>query len=248
MATTDIFELTAELRDNGGKAATRRLRRLDKVPAIVYGAHKEPNAIVLAQKDVLKTLSQEAAYSHILTLKIDGTKEKVILKALQRHETKPRILHMDFLRISATEKLTMSVPLHLVGEEECPGLQKEGGILSRSMADIEIRCLPAHLPEFIEIDISTLKLDESLHLSDLKLPEGVELTLPKLDEATNLPVVSIHLPRVSQEDIEAEAAEAALAAEAAAGSAETTGEGAPKKVESTSASDQETDSDEVEKE
>lgn len=225
------FELPAQLREQTGKAAVRRMRRLnDQVPAIIYGAGKQPKCITLAQKDILKTLSHEAAYSHILTLKIDDKKEKVILKELQRHETKPLITHIDFLRVKASEKLTMSIPIHTVGEEECPGLEGDG-ILSRLMTEVEIKCLPADLPEFIELDISKLELDESLHLSNLKLPQGVELNILELNEETDLPIVSVHLPKVSQEDIEAEAAEAALAAEAAAESAEEVAETEEAKAE-----------------
>ncbi|OGO95579.1 MAG: 50S ribosomal protein L25/general stress protein Ctc [Coxiella sp. RIFCSPHIGHO2_12_FULL_44_14] len=215
MATA--FELTAELRTHSGKSAVRRLRRLeDKVPAILYGAKKDPQSIQLTHKELFKALGHEAVFSHILTLKFNDQEEKVILKALQRHPTKPRILHVDFLRIEATAKLTMTIPLHFTGEDQCPGVEQGGGIISHLMTEVEIRCLPADLPEYIALDISQLALDQSLHLSDLQLPHGVELTAGELDEEHNLTIVSVHLPRVTQEDREAEAAEAALAAESAA--------------------------------
>lgn len=215
----ETIEFNGELREQVGKAAARRFRRLDKVPATVYGAGKEPKAITLPQKDVLKALNHEATFSHILTLKIGEKKEKVILKALQRHATKPLIIHMDFQRIKASEKIHMTIPIHFLGEEECPGTKDEG-ILSRLMTEVDIRCLPANLPEYIEVDVSKLELDESLHLSDLKLPQGVELDILELNDETDLPIVSVHLPKVSKEDLEAEAAEAALAAEASAEAAE----------------------------
>ena len=216
----DSFELQAETREFAGKGAARRLRRIaDKIPAVVYGAGKSPQSIMLQQKDLLKALSHEAIFSSILTLKIGDKKQKVVLKALQRHHSKPKIVHIDFQRIKASEKLTMNVPLSFVGEEACPGVEEGGGVISHLQTEIEIKCLPADLPENVEVDVSSLQLDQSLHLSDLKLPSGVELAVVELDEEHNVPVVSVHVPKVSKEDLEAEAAEAALAAEAAAESA-----------------------------
>ena len=210
---TESFEFLAELREDTGKKAARRVRRFeDKVLGTVYGAGKAPQSIALLQKDVLKALKNEATFSSILTLKIGDKKQKVILKNLQRHHTKPKILHIDFQRIKASEKLTMHAPLHFIGEEECTGV-KAGGIISHLQTDVEIRCLPADLPEYIEMDISKLDLDESLHLSDLKLPFGVELATA-IEETNDLPIVNVHLTRMSRADIEAEAAEANLVAKA----------------------------------
>lgn len=232
----ETFELTAGNRETHGKAATRRLRRIENmVPATVYGAGKAPHSIVLAHKDVAKALGNDSVFSSILTLKIDDKKESVILKALQRHHTKPQIMHIDFLRINESEAITISVPIHFTGEEASPGVAA-GGVVSHAMTEIEIKCLPANLPEALTLDISTLELDQSLHISNLPLPKGVELTILELDAEHDLPVVSVHLPKVSQEDLEAEAAEAALAAEAAAESAEET---PAKEGESTEADDKE---------
>jgi large subunit ribosomal protein L25 len=233
------FELNAQIRTATGKANARRMRRReDLVPAILYGAGKEPEQLTLHHKDVLRASRHEAIFSSILTLDIDGKKQQAVFKAMQRHHTKPRIMHIDFQRIKASEKLTMMIPLHFAGEEICPGVVA-GGIISHAIPSIEIRCLPAHLPPFIEVDVSKLELDQTLHLSDIKLPEGVELTVPHLDEEHNAPVVSVHVPRVSQADLEAEAAEATLAAEASAGAAET--------VEKTEDAEAASDSDESEK-
>lgn len=208
---TESFEFLAELREDTGKKATRRMRRFDdKVLGTVYGAGKAPQSIALSQKDVLKAFENEATFSSILTLKIGDKKQKVILKDMQRHHTKPKILHIDFQRIKASKKLTMHIPLHFIREEECPGVEA-GGIISHVQTDVDIRCLPADLPEYIEVDISKLGLDESFHLSDLKLPSGVELATA-IEEENDLPIVSVHLPRVSKADIEDEAAEASLAA------------------------------------
>ena len=209
MMTADSFELKVESRQSTGKSAIRRMRRFEnKVPGTIYGSGRAPQSIALLQKDILKALESESTFSSVLTLKIGNKKQKVILKALQRHHTKPQIVHIDFQRIKATEKLTMNVPLHFIGEEECPGV-KAGGIISHLQTEVEIRCLPANLPEYIEVDLFQLQLNESLHFSDLKLPSGVELTFI-VDEEHDSPIVSVHLPRASKADIEAEAAVSAL--------------------------------------
>lgn len=196
------FELEAELREDIGKGASRRLRHANKVPAIVYGAGEEPHSLILDHNQVSVALSHEAFYSHILTLKVGKKTEKVILKAIQRHPAKPRIAHIDFLRIRADQKLKMNVPLHFIGEEDAPGV-KEGGIFSHLMTDVEISCLPADLPEFIEVDVSKMQLNDSLHLTNLKLPKGIELTafahgVEEHDQA----VISIHMPRIIEEVVE----------------------------------------------
>jgi large subunit ribosomal protein L25 len=210
------FELEAKTRLDQGKGASRRLRHTDKVPAVIYGAGQPAVALVLEHKKVVHALANEAFYSHILTLQIDGKAEKVILKDLQRHSAKPRILHMDFLRIRADQKLHMHIPLHFVGDEDAPGV-KEGGIFSHNLSDVEVSCLPANLPEFIEVDTSHLELDGTIHLSQIKLPKGVELVAFSHGiEGHDLPVVSLHRPRV---EVEEEAPESEISAEAADASA-----------------------------
>jgi large subunit ribosomal protein L25 len=204
------FEIEAQVREDMGKGASRRLRRAEQVPAILYGAGKEATPLLLDHNKVLVALQNEGFYTHILTLKVGKEAEKVVLKDLQRHPYKPRILHMDFLRIKADEKLKMHVPLHFVGSDIAPGV-KAGGLLSHLLSDVEISCLPANLPEFVEVDVSTLALDKLLHLSELKLPKGVELTA--LSHGRDLPVASIHLPRAEEA---APAAPAAAEAPAAA--------------------------------
>lgn len=195
---THSFELHAEKRHSLGKAAVRRIRRLeDKLPAIIYGGGHEPEPLSLSHNKVQKALENEAFYSHILTINIDGKKEKAVLRALQRHPYKPKIMHMDFQRISETEKLTMHIPLHFSGEELAPGVKEEGGIVAHLLSSVEVICLPKHLPEFLEVDISALALNASLHLSDIKLPQGVELVELSHGHDNDLPVVSIHLPRAA---------------------------------------------------
>lgn len=209
------FELNAETRNDIGKAASRRLRRLEgRTPAVVYGAGKDAISVTLSHKELSMALEHEAVYSHILTLNIDGKAEQVVLKDLQRHPYKPMIVHADFLRIRAKEKLTMNVPLHFINEDTAPGV-KDGGVVSHLMNEVEIRCLPANLPEFIEVDVAELTMDSSLHLSDIKLPSGVELTI-ELDDEHNQPIVSIHKPRAA---IEAEASDAEGDADSAEGQA-----------------------------
>ncbi|NEX22103.1 50S ribosomal protein L25/general stress protein Ctc [Thiorhodococcus mannitoliphagus] len=193
------FEVVAQPRAAAGKGASRRLRREGLVPAIVYGAHKEPEAISVSHNELLKHLEHEAFYSHVLDLKIGDAGTKVVLKDLQRHPAKPFILHADFMRVSQDEKLKMVVPLHFVNEEKCAGV-KMGGVISHNLTEIEISCLPKDLPEFISIDMTELDVGGIVHLSEIQLPAGVELAhAPDPDE----PVVVIHGAR-SGGDEEAE--------------------------------------------
>jgi large subunit ribosomal protein L25 len=194
----NLFELSVETRSSFGKAETRRLRRLDKkVPAVIYGAGKPTLSIMLTQHQLGHALQNEAFYSHILTLKLDGAEEKVVLKDLHRHPSKPIIMHADFLRISATEKLDMHVPLHFTHEDTAIGVKIQNGIISHILSEVEIRCLPADLPEFIEVDMSQVSLDETVHLSNLKLPKGVELVALSNDD--DRPVANIHKLAVIEE-------------------------------------------------
>lgn len=212
------FELVVERREEKGKGASRRLRRIDgKVPGILYGGEEDPVSLSILHKDLAKALENQAFYSHILTIKIDGSEQKAILRDLQRHPYKPRILHFDLQRISAKQKIHMQVPLHFVGEDIAPGVKENGGLVSHLMASVEVSCLPGNLPEFIEIDVSQLELDKSIHLSELKLPSGVEFaTAVTPDTERDLAVVSIHLPRsaLAAEEETTEAPEAPTAPEA----------------------------------
>jgi large subunit ribosomal protein L25 len=187
------FELEADVRADVGKGASRRLRHASKVPAVIYGGGEKPVTLTLDHNKAMHALSHEAFYSHVLTLKVGKTIEKVILKDIQRDPSKPRIAHIDFLRVRADQKLTMNVPLHFIGEEDAPGA-KEGGVFSHTMSDVEISCLPADLPEFIEVDVSGMVLDQVLHLYDLTaFAHGVE--------GHDHPVVSLHIPRIVEEEV-----------------------------------------------
>lgn len=197
--TANAFELDAEIRSDQGKGASRRLRRTqDKIPAILYGGGKAPVALALDHKKVLHALQNQAFYSHILTLNIAGERQQAVLKDLQRHHFKKAIFHMDFLRVNATDQITMRVPLHFLGESLAAGV-KAGGIISHRQIDVEIRCIASNLPEYIEVDVSQLELNQTLHLSDLKLPKGVELVALTHGSEHDYAVVSIHLPRSSTE-------------------------------------------------
>jgi large subunit ribosomal protein L25 len=202
MSTNPLFELNAQTREVFGSGASRRLRRLEnRVPAILYGASEAPLPISLEHNQILRALENEAFYSHILTVTLEGIEQKVVLKDLQRHAFKPRILHVDLMRVSAKEKITMSVPLHFKGETLAPGVKDEGGVLTKLLNNVEVRCLPAALPEYIEVDVSRLGMDESILLSQLNLPQGVELTAA-ISHEDDQPVVNIHIPRaVVEEDL-----------------------------------------------
>lgn len=195
------FSLNAIARHDVGKGASRRLRHAESVPAVVYGAGKGPQSITLSHRELSRALENEAFYSHILDLNNGKHSEKVVLKDLQRHPYKPRIMHADFLRISATEKLTMHIPLHFIGGDVAPGVKLGGGVVAHLMPDVEVRCLPADLPEYISVDISKLELNQTLHLADLPLSKGVEI--PALSHGENKPVVTIYIPRAQVETTEA---------------------------------------------
>ncbi len=190
------FALDAVVRHDMGKGASRRLRREEKVPGVIYGGGKQPVSLTLEHSKTAKALENEAFYSHILTLHINGESERVILKDVQRHPFKPRIQHVDFQRIRMDEKLHMHIPLHFKGETVAPGV-KDGGVVSHIMSDVEISCLPDNLPEFLEVDISGMQLNDILHLSDIPLPKGVEIVALTHDD--NRSVVSIHMPRIEEE-------------------------------------------------
>lgn len=194
---SESFIIEAELRTDTGKGASRRLRLTNKVPGVLYGAGKDPVALMVGHNEMFHHLENEAFYSHILTLNIGKTKEQVILKDLQRHPAKPRIMHFDFLRVDMKEKLHVNVPLHFINEDISVGV-KAGGLVNHSMTELHIACLPGILPEYIEVDLTNLALDASLHISDLKLPKGVEsVDLTHGEDHDNI-VCAIHLPRAEK--------------------------------------------------
>jgi len=172
--SNEDFVLDAQTREDAGKGASRRLRRQALVPAIIYGGKKEPQSISILSKELIKHLENEAFYSHIISLNVGGKSEDVILKDLQRHPAKPVILHADFLRVSKNQKLTTKAPLHFINEEKSAGVKTQGGIVNHIITELEISCLPANLPEYIEVDLAAVELGQTVHISDLTMPEGVE--------------------------------------------------------------------------
>jgi large subunit ribosomal protein L25 len=197
------FALNAELRSDLGKGASRRLRRnVAMVPAVVYGGDKAPVSVSLLAKELAKLLENEAAFSHVLTLDVAGAKESVLIKALQRHPAKGFVLHADFQRVIAGQKLTAHVPLHFLNEATAVGVKQQGGEISHTLAEVEVTCLPKDLPEFIEVDLAKVELGQTVHLSDLKLAAGVELVA--LIHGNDLAVANIHASRVAKEEDAAE--------------------------------------------
>jgi large subunit ribosomal protein L25 len=171
------IEIKATKRDGQGSGASRRLRHAGRVPAIVYGGDKAPQALELDHHELVLELRHEAFHSSVLSLNLDGETQSVLLKDVQVHPYKPRVLHVDFLRVDATHKIHTKVPLHFVNAEGCPGVKLEGGVVSHVMSELDVTCLPAALPEFIEVDLKDLATGHSVHVSHLKLPAGVESVL-----------------------------------------------------------------------
>lgn len=198
----DEFTLAAESRSDMGKGASRRLRKAEKVPAVIYGAKKGAVSIQLKHSDVLKSSSQESFYSQILSLSVNGKAERVVLKDMQRHPYKPFIMHMDFQRVDESAALTIRIPVHFLNEEDCIGVKQEGGVISHLMTEIEITCLPKDLPEFIEIDILNLSIGDAVHLADLTLPEGVGITSITSGGDGAAAVVQVAMPRMVEEEEE----------------------------------------------
>ena len=172
-----IFKVKAELRDDTGKGASRRLRHQNLIPAIVYGSGKDPRSVSVEHHKILKFLEDEAFFTSILELSTaGGKKQKVILRDMQRHPAKPRIMHMDFQRIDDNELLHMHIPLHFLNEDICEASKTAGVIISHLLNDVEVACLPADLPEYLEIDIAEFNDGDMVRLSDIVLPKGVTLT------------------------------------------------------------------------
>jgi large subunit ribosomal protein L25 len=203
------IEVNAQKRDLQGTGASRRLRRVGKVPGIVYGGDQAPVNIELDHKELYQNLTREAFHASILTLKLDGQAEQVLLRAVNMHPFKARVQHVDFQRVSKDKKIHMKVPLHFVNAEISPGVKEQGGVANHVLNDLDISCLPDDLPEFIEVDLGNLMVGHSIHVRDLALPKGVE---PVLHRNENPVVATVILPALVTEEEEAAAAEAAPAA------------------------------------
>jgi len=201
--SAEDFKLDAKLRDDQGKGASRRLRReAGMVPAIVYGGKDKPEMISVEYKELIKHLENEAFYSHIIALNVDGKPQDVILKDLQRHPSKTVIYHADFLRVSKTQVLRMNVPLHFINESSSKGVKVQGGIVTHNLTELEIDCLPANLPEYIEVDLANVELGQIVHISDITMPEGVESVALSHGADHDLAVATIIKPKGMAEESE----------------------------------------------
>lgn len=209
---SESFELNAVSRSDTGKGASRRLRKTGMVPGIVYGAGKDPEMVSVEHNELVHHLENEAFYSHILTLSVDGKNQKVVLKDLHRHPAKPFVMHLDLLRINEDDKIKMHVPLHFINEGKAVGV-KAGGSLSHSVTDVEIICLPKDLPEFIEVDVLNMDIGDTIHLSQIVLPEGVEIPQLALGEDHDAAVVVVNAARGGSGDEDEGSAEEAAAGE-----------------------------------
>ena len=196
------FELAGEPRAQLGRTDSRRLRKAGKVPAIMYGGGEAPEALVLDHNALRNQMGREAFYTSILTLKIGPKAQQVVVKSVERHPARPQIMHLDFQRVREDVEITLNVPIHFTGELEAKGLQDQRGVVDHLMTDVEVRCLPRHLPEFLTLDVTNLELNQIYHLSDIKLPEGV--TLVALAGGNDHPVVAVNLPRAEEIDIPVE--------------------------------------------
>ena len=205
------IEITAELRQDVGKGASRRLRRTsEKVPGIIYGAGKDPQALTLNVFQLGKAMQQESFFSQILNVSVEGSSQQAIVRDLQRHPATEKVVHIDFLRVRADQAIDVNLPLHFINEDRCTGVRLEGGVISHNLTDVEISCLPADLPEFIEVDIAELGVGEAIHLSDLVVPDGVTFVQLALGADHDISVVTVNEPRVSAvEEEEAEGEEQA---------------------------------------
>ncbi|QIT56428.1 50S ribosomal protein L25/general stress protein Ctc [Aquisalimonas sp. 2447] len=218
------LKLSAEKRTDAGKGASRRLRKQKKVPAIIYGTGKEPTMVQVSVFELSKLMEREAFFSQIVNVDVEGKNEQTVLKDMQRHPFKDMVMHMDFMRIRANEKLTTSVPVHFLNEETCKGV-KAGGVIHKDLIEIAINCLPRDIPEYLEVDLENLDVGDSVHLTQLDIPKGVELEAfahggdeHDHDQA----VVSIVQPRAAKaddadEEDEGEAGEEAAGDDSASG-------------------------------
>lgn len=204
------IEFNATKRDLQGSSASRRLRRAGRVPGIIYGGAAAPQNIEFDHNDLFQLLRKEAFYSSVLSLSVDGQKQSVLLRDVQRHAYKLQILHVDFQRVDATHVIHQKVPLHFVNAEIAPGVKTQGGIVSHVLTEVDVKCLPADLPAFIEVDLKDLASGHSIHVSQLALPKGVEV----VHHGEGDPVVATILVKGGSKADEEPAAEAAPAAPA----------------------------------
>ena len=205
---SEAFIVVAETRVDEGKGASRRLRRLEgKMPAVIYGIDQEAQSLTLIRKDFEYMLENEACFSSILEVQVDGKSQNAIIKDIQRHPAKGFPMHADFLRVRMDQAIKVNVPLHFINEEQCTGVKLGGGMIQKQATDIEIQCLPKDLPEYLEVDMLEVELGDIVHLSDITLPEGAIATALELGDDHDLAIASVIAPRGIKEDDEDEATE-----------------------------------------
>ncbi len=223
------FEIQADFRNDQGKGASRRLRRSGKIPAILYGGKLAPRQIILDHQNLMTMIDNEKLYSSIIRIKVGSESQEAIIKDVQMHPAKNAIVHIDLQRVLADEKIRIHLPIHFHGAAASPGVKTEGGVVSHRISDVEVTCLPKDLPEFLELDLSQMKLNDTKFLADIPLPAGV--VIPQLQQGRNIAVVSVHAPRAAEPEPTAEAAatEGAVAGAAAGAAAPAAGE--PAKAE-----------------
>ena len=204
----DKLDLVAEFRTDSGKGSSRRLRRAGKVPAIIYGAGREPRSLTFNHNDLLKATDHESFFSSILNVQVGENVRAAILRDIQVHPSKHQIMHIDLQRVVENEKIHMEVPIHYLNEASCVGVKIGGGTVQKTRTEVEVICFPRDLPEYLEVDIQNMEVDDLLHLSDIKLPDGVELIDLIADPPRDEPIVSVHVLRGSVEDEQTAAPEA----------------------------------------
>jgi large subunit ribosomal protein L25 len=217
------FEIRGEPRTLGNRGSSRRLRRLGRVPAIVYGGGKAPRAISLDHNSLAHQMDHEAFYTSILTVTVGAEAQPVVVKDVQRHPARPLIMHLDFQRVVEDQEITLRVPIHFIGEANAKGVKEQGGVVEHIETDVEISCLPRYLPEYLELDVTNLELNQMYHLADIKLPEGVSSVA--LKHGQNLPVVAVNVPREEEIEAPVEAVSAEVPVVGAEEKAEGEGEG-----------------------
>ena len=205
---SESFIVVAETRVDEGKGASRRLRRLEgKMPAVIYGVGQDAQSLTLVRKDFEYMLENEACFSSILEVQVDGKSQNAIIKDIQRHPAKGFPMHADFLRVRMDQAIKVNVPLHFINEEQCTGVKLGGGMIQKQATDIEIQCLPKDLPEYLEVDMLEVELGGIVHLSDITLPEGAIATALELGDDHDLAIASVIAPRGIKGDDEDETSE-----------------------------------------
>jgi len=201
---SDSLDLVAEFREDAGKGSSRRLRHAGKVPAIIYGAGREPRKLTFDHNALLRATENEAFFSSVLSVQVGPNVRKAILKDIQVHPARRQILHLDLQRIVEDEEIRMTVPLHYLNEDTAPGVKLEGGTLSKMVTEVEVVCLPGNLPEFIPVDVGDMELDAMLHLSDIQMPEDVALTALQAESPIDEPIASVQVLRAASAAAEEE--------------------------------------------